>query len=99
MAMKPQRQRSAEPRPLQIQYDSTSGGWIVLGGAGRKRVFNTKMDAENYCIKKLHKCPVIIGPTTTSHQELPHNSVWTGDPWDHTFANVTKRRRGSDGRH
>ena len=86
--MKRNKQKVPQPRQLKIRYDEARQGWVIEADAGRSKVFSTHSDAENYCITKLHQCPITVGPITTRHQELPNSSVWTGAPWDHSFGNV-----------
>jgi hypothetical protein len=81
------KRRKQEPIPLQVSFDKGRRLWFVLGAPKRLRGFETKMDAENYCIKQLGKCPVTI-VKSESNQELPQKSVWTGAPWDKTFEHL-----------
>ena len=74
--------------PIKIRYASQLGGWIVVG-MKKSPIFATRQAAEDYCSSELGQWPIIDGPTTTGHQELPHRSVWTGAPWDHNFENPT----------
>ena len=85
------KKKPAKRGQLTIRYDGERQGWIISRKLGpRDPVFATKMDAENFCINKLHQFPIVVQPTAIRHPELPENSVWTGAPWDHTFANLNK---------
>jgi hypothetical protein len=87
--MKNKKDKAPENAQLQIRYDEKLGGWVVEGVSkgvkSKLRPFATKMDAENYCIQKLHQCPITILPQSTVYQQLPQTSVWTGAPWDRKF--------------
>jgi len=72
---------------LAVKFDPKNHGWVVVGAPGHLRVFVTKMDAENYCVYQLKHCPISPG-SKNEYQDLPHSSVWTGAPWDYTFANL-----------
>jgi hypothetical protein len=72
---------------LVVKFNRQKYGWVVVGAPGRQIVFATKMDAENYCVYQLHQCPISTA-SKNEYQDLPHRSVWTGAPWDHTFAHL-----------
>ena len=84
------KQKTPEPEPLRIRYDENASGWMVEGALKKLRPFTTKMDAENYCIQKLRRCPVTVSPQATSYQDLPRTSVWTGAPGDKAFKDVVR---------
>lgn len=73
-------------RKYVIRYDAKRHGWVIDGAPGRQVVFASEMGAENYCIHQLHSSPIL--PEPTKFQDLPHNSVWTGAPWDKTFKHI-----------
>jgi len=83
--MRRKKHKAPAPKQLCIRYDAKVAGWVVDGAPKALRPFATKMDAENYCIQKLHQCPVTAGAQQTHYQDLPQSSVWTGAPWDKTF--------------
>ena len=87
--MRPKKRPQKQPvdSTLSIRFEGKVCGWVVIGAPGRKVVFVSKMDAENYCIQKLGKCPVSPA-LEDEYQDLPHRSVWTGAPWDHAFATL-----------
>jgi hypothetical protein len=86
--MKRKKHSAPKSTQLQIRYDEKGGGWVVDGAPKQLRPFASKWDAENYCIKELHQCPIMVTPHKTEHQDLPHNSVWTGAPWDKSFKDL-----------
>ncbi len=71
-------------KALVPQLNTTTNEWVVQIMRGLYRVFDTKEAAERYCLKQSVKRP----QTRSYHQELPHSSVWTGAPWDHTFKHL-----------
>ncbi len=72
-----------------IRYDRELHGWVVEGDVGeRKKVFDSQQAAQVYCSKKLGQFPITLGPAETRHQDLPESSVWTGAPWDRSFAHL-----------
>lgn len=78
---------NTNPQQVNIRYSSKLHGWVVDGSPGKVRVFASETEAENYCIYKLRKFPLTNSlPNRTRFQELPHRSVWTGAPWDRSFA-------------
>jgi hypothetical protein len=79
-----------QPRkPCIISYDNAQHGWIIQSQF--KPIFANREDIENYCRKKLGRLP-ILDPALKEHagrtyyQQLPESSVWTGAPWDRSFA-------------
>jgi hypothetical protein len=79
---------TASKKMLLLRYDIKLHGWVIDGARGRQRVFATRIDAENYCLKKLHQCPIVVTAKKTRAQELPKCSVWTGAPWDKSFQHL-----------
>ena len=75
-------------RKLVVRYHVQRHGWVIDGAPGRLIVFASQMEAENYCIHQLQSSPASVLPNPTEYQDLPHNSVWTGAPWDKTFKHI-----------
>jgi len=75
-------------REIRIRYESQQHGWIVEGEVGRLKIFATRRDAEHYCTRKLGQFPVAANQSTARHQDLRRSSVWTGAPWDDSFAKI-----------
>jgi hypothetical protein len=88
--MKKKAKNQQQPSKLvSICYDGRAQGWVIKGK--HKPVFTAQIDLENYCRNKLGLIPVTTDPDSRRpvrkfYQQLPHCSVWTGAPWDRTFA-------------
>jgi hypothetical protein len=85
------KRKVAQSKSLAIKYDKQVHGWVIDGDVGRRKIFATKDAAENYCITKLKRCPIVLDDQAKKeYQDLPKRSVWTGAPWDYMFANIVK---------
>jgi hypothetical protein len=86
--MKKKTKIQEESKLMPICYDKHLHGWIIKGK--HKPAFSAQTDLENY-VRKLGRIPLTVDsesskPGRKFYQQLPTSSVWTGAPWDRTFA-------------
>lgn len=75
-------------KKLAIRFSTPHRGWVVEGVSGCRCIFESAQMAERYCVNQWGQMPRVVRGNTQRYQELPRSSVWTGAPWDRTFARL-----------